>query len=185
MVRAFWHFIQQQKTNNLESTTPAFLRRLRGEIPSGPSGSSTDPDRHAIPQVRARRPRDPAEEDDGPVYVDAGTGQTLSLGEIDELKEGSGVKKDVLEEETKDGVDGTKEVLMEERAVVKAAMHVGHSRRKREVPVVVRKDGNDDAEEGERSDGGTNKRSASRDVKEKGSKVKRKTKKVKLSFDND
>ena len=107
------------------------------------------------------------------------------MGEIDELKEGSELKKEASEQEVKDDVGSTKEPEVGERATVKAAVHVGHTRRKREVPVVVSGDGNDDGEESGPSNGVTNKRSANRDVKEKDSKVKRKAKKVKLSFDDD
>ena len=107
------------------------------------------------------------------------------MGEIDELKEGSELKKEASEQEVKDDVGSTKEPEVGERATIKAAVYVGHTRRKREVPVVVSGDGNDDGEESGPSNGVTNKRSANRDVKEKDSKVKRKAKKVKLSFDDD
>lgn len=153
------------KSKNLhyDSTQPAFLQRLRGQI------SSSDTDRHERPIARQKGQRQD-DQDDAPAYVLEDTNQSLTKEEYEALlKDESGADGESFSDQVKG--EGRSHDVEEKEAKRDNVTEVGQVTRKRKAVKVV----GDDTEEA------NDKLSKVRDAKVT-KKPKKKAKAIKLSF---
>lgn len=156
-----------------EANEPAFLRKLR----AGAAG--VDPDRHERPLPRPKRAKQDEDEDDGPTYVLEDSGQSLTKAEYEALQskeeEDSKEGKPIRDESVGDSKDDERG----QNAASKSSQQtteIGQSSRKRKAGKII----------GDHGEDGPSKQNEQQEAKKKTvKKAAKRTKAVKLSFDDD
>ncbi|KAI4672920.1 uncharacterized protein J4E78_001423 [Alternaria triticimaculans] len=156
------------KDLHFDSSQPAFLQRLRGQLTSG------DTARHEHPIARNKRMKKDDDEDDAPTYVMEETNQSLSKEEYDALVSGKDDKEggepaadEAGKKKDSDATSQSKDKIAE----------VGAFSKKRKAAKIIG-DGQDESKKGEEADV---KKPEAKPVK----KPKKKAKAVKLTFGED
>ncbi|KAH6883077.1 hypothetical protein BKA58DRAFT_434832 [Alternaria rosae] len=156
------------KDLHFDSSQPAFLQRLRGQLTSG------DTARHEHPIARNKRMKKDDDEDDAPTYVMEETNQSLSKEEYDALVSGKDDKEGG--EPAADEAGKKKDSDAKFQSKDKIA-EVGAVSKKRKAAKIIGDD-QDESMKGEETDV---KKPETKSVK----KPKKKAKAVKLTFGED
>ncbi|CAO2651942.1 Nn.00g002250.m01.CDS01 [Neocucurbitaria sp. VM-36] len=157
------------KDLHFDSSQPAFLQRLRGQLAGG------DTARHEQPVPRNKRMKQD-DEDDAPTYVLEETNQSLTKEEYDALV--SGKDNEEGEHATKDGPTKEQDVNSDAKPKEKDKIaEVGANAKKRKVAKII----SDEPEQSQDKEGKGIKKEDSKVVK----KPKKKTKAVKLTFGDE
>jgi hypothetical protein len=151
-----------------DSSQPAFLQRLRGQLQSG------DTARHEHPIARNKRMKKDDDEDDAPTYVLEETNQSLSKEEYDALVSGKDgkSKEDSVEDEAERKT--TKEVEPKPKDNI---AEVGANAKKRKAVKIIGDDQGDSKSEVEKG--------AEKPATKAAKKPKKKAKAVKLTFGDE
>ncbi|USP78230.1 uncharacterized protein yc1106_05504 [Curvularia clavata] len=158
------------KDLQFDSSQPAFLQRLRGQLQSG------DTARHEHPIARNKRMAKDDDEDDAPTYVLEETNQSLSKEEYDALvsgKDGKGETEPVIEESEQ---KADREVDLKPKDKI---AEVGTNAKKRKAAKII--GGDQDDGTGENEAERNNEKPATKTAK----KPKKKAKAVKLTFGDE
>ncbi|KAI4940133.1 uncharacterized protein J4E92_001421 [Alternaria infectoria] len=156
------------KDLHFDSSQPAFLQRLRGQLTSG------DTARHEHPIARNKRMKKDDDEDDAPTYVMEETNQSLSKEEYDALVSGKDDKEGG--EPTADEAGKNKDGDATSQSKDKIA-EVGAVSKKRKVAKIIGDD-QDESKKGEEAD-------VKKPEAKSAKKPKKKAKAVKLTFGED
>ncbi|KAF2851810.1 hypothetical protein T440DRAFT_528313 [Plenodomus tracheiphilus IPT5] len=153
------------KDLHFDSSQPAFLQRLRGQLQSGDSA------RHEQPVARNKRAKD-NDEDDAPTYVMEDTNQSLTKEEYEALVSG----KDSNEGEHSSGKEESTNLAADDGKSIDKIVEVGGNVKKRKAAKIISDEHDETTTQG-------------RDVNKSNSKFVKKTKKkakaVKLTFGNE
>lgn len=150
-----------------DSSQPAFLQRLRGQL------AGDDSARHQQPIARNKRAKQD-DEDDAPTYVLEDTNQSLTKEEYEALVSG---KDDSKAEDSTTGNGQQTETAEQDSKPKRKIPEVGTNFKKRKVAKVI----GDEEPSGSKASAKTSEIS----TKEPGKRPKKKGKPVKLSFGDD
>ncbi|KAI8943194.1 hypothetical protein NX059_001223 [Plenodomus lindquistii] len=154
------------KDLHFDSSQPAFLQRLRGQLQSGDSA------RHEQPIARNKKARE-NDEDDAPTYVMEDTNQSLTKEEYEALVSGKDSKED---EESTEKADA--QACLEGEAKSKdKIVEVGGNVKKRKAAKII----SDEQDEETSTKSQDNKKTDTKVLK----KPKKKAKAVKLTFGDE
>ncbi|KAH7555565.1 hypothetical protein BM1_07188 [Bipolaris maydis] len=151
-----------------DSSQPAFLQRLRGQLQSG------DTARHEHPIARNKRMNKDDDEDDAPTYVLEDTNQSLSKEEYDALVSGKDSKG---EEDSVTDEAGQKATKQDESKPKDKIAEVGANTKKRKAAKIIGDDQGDGRSEIEGD--------AEKPTTKPAKKPKKKAKAVKLTFGDE
>ncbi|EUC51149.1 hypothetical protein COCMIDRAFT_31705 [Bipolaris oryzae ATCC 44560] len=157
------------KDLHFDSSQPAFLQRLRGQLQSG------DTARHEHPIARNKRMNKDDDEDDAPTYVLEDTNQSLSKEEYDALvsgKDGKGEEGPVVADEAEQ-----KATKQDESKPKDKIAEVGANTKKRKAAKIIGDDQGDSKSQVERD--------AEKPTIKPAKKPKKKAKAVKLTFGDE
>ncbi|EOA90402.1 hypothetical protein ACJQWK_08068 [Exserohilum turcicum] len=159
------------KDLHFDSSQPAFLQRLRGQLQSG------DTARHEHPIARNKRMNKDDDDDDAPAYVMEETNQSLTKEEYDALVSGKDSKENEADAESAAGGAQQNAASGAESRPKDKIAQVGANAKKRKAAKIIGDGQGDSKDEAERDDY----KPAAKTTK----KPKKKAKAVKLTFGDE